>query len=135
MSIDADTEGSDATESDPDPETLGRTLGEAIAELPAYQEFEEAKAAVEADDRLQEQIRAFERRREEFGAARARGETDEEDVAELKRAQEELHAHPKMSAYLDAKSQLQTRLESVNEAVSEPLVVDFGGEAGGCCQE
>jgi cell fate (sporulation/competence/biofilm development) regulator YlbF (YheA/YmcA/DUF963 family) len=42
---------------------------------------------------------------------------------------------PKMATYLDAQEALQDRLESVNEAISEPLAVDFGGEAGGCCQD
>jgi cell fate (sporulation/competence/biofilm development) regulator YlbF (YheA/YmcA/DUF963 family) len=40
-----------------------------------------------------------------------------------------------MAEYLEAQSELQDRLESVNEAISDPLAVDFGGEAGGCCQD
>jgi cell fate (sporulation/competence/biofilm development) regulator YlbF (YheA/YmcA/DUF963 family) len=40
-----------------------------------------------------------------------------------------------MAEYLEAQAALQERLETVNEAISEPLAVDFGGEAGGCCQD
>jgi cell fate (sporulation/competence/biofilm development) regulator YlbF (YheA/YmcA/DUF963 family) len=40
-----------------------------------------------------------------------------------------------MAEYLEAQAALQDRLETVNEAISEPLAVDFGGEAGGCCQD
>jgi len=40
-----------------------------------------------------------------------------------------------MEEYLDAQEELQNKLEAVNKAISEPLAVDFGGEAGGCCQD
>lgn len=116
-------------------ETLGRELGEAIAESPIYEEFEAARAAVEDDERLQERIEAFEERRRAFAIARESGDATREDLRELKRAQEELHAEPLMAEYLEARERLQDRLEAVNRAVSEPLSVDFGGEAGGCCHD
>jgi cell fate (sporulation/competence/biofilm development) regulator YlbF (YheA/YmcA/DUF963 family) len=40
-----------------------------------------------------------------------------------------------MREFLDAQDALSETLEAVNEAISEPLAVDFGGEAGGCCQD
>jgi len=42
---------------------------------------------------------------------------------------------PVMEEYLNAQEALQSQLESVNRAISEPLAVDFGGEAGGCCHD
>ncbi|MFB6135634.1 MAG: YlbF family regulator [Halobacteriaceae archaeon] len=116
-------------------EELGRELGERIADLPEYEAFEEAKREVEAADGLQSEISEFEQLRQEFMLAQQTGEATQEDVEELKRAQRELHGHPKMAAYLEAKEELQDRLEAVNEAVSDPLEVDFGGEAGGCCHD
>ncbi len=116
-------------------EELGRELGERIAELPEYRAFEEAKAAVESDDELQEQIAKFERLREEYALARQRGEAGREDVAELQQVQQDLHDQPLMAEYLEAKDALTERLEAVNRAISEPLAVDFGGEAGGCCRD
>ncbi|MFB6218514.1 MAG: YlbF family regulator [Halobacteriaceae archaeon] len=116
-------------------EELGRELGDAIADLPEYEAFAEAKAAVEADPDTQEKIREFEQLRSEFAAARQAGEATQADVAELERAQRELHAEPTMAEFVEAKERLQERLEAVNEAISEPLAVDFGGEAGGCCQD
>lgn len=116
-------------------ESLGRELGEAIAETPEYEAFEEAKAAVEADDETQEKIQEFERLREEFMVARQTGQATEEDMRTVQRVQRELHGMPKMADYLAAQEDLQTRLEAVNEAISDPLAVDFGGEAGGCCQD
>jgi cell fate (sporulation/competence/biofilm development) regulator YlbF (YheA/YmcA/DUF963 family) len=114
---------------------LGRNLGEAIAETPEYEAFEEAKSDVEADDAVQSQIAAFHAVRDEYMQARQAGEASQELVREVQSAQKELHAMPKMAAYLDAQEALQDRLESVNEAISEPLAVDFGGEAGGCCHD
>jgi cell fate (sporulation/competence/biofilm development) regulator YlbF (YheA/YmcA/DUF963 family) len=132
MSIDQDIADTEAT---PDVDALGSQLGEAIAELPAYREFEEARQVVRENDDLQEQIDAFEERRQEFMLARQSGEATQDDMLSLQQAQQELHDHPDMSRFLDAKSQLQDRLEDVNKAISEPLAVDFGGEAGGCCQD
>lgn len=132
MSIDQDVAGNEAT---PDVDALGRKLGDAIAELPEYREFEEARQIVRKNDDLQEEIDSFEERRQEFMLARQSGEASQEDMVELQRAQQELHDHPDMSRFLAAKSELQDRLEAVNEAISEPLAVDFGGEAGGCCQD
>lgn len=67
--------------------------------------------------------------------ARQAGEATEEGLKRVQRAQEDLHSKPKMATYLAAQEELQERLETLNEAISEPLTVDFGGEAGGCCQD
>ena len=116
-------------------EDLGHDLGEAIAETPEYEAFEQAKAAVEADDEVQSQIAEFHAVRDRYMQARQTGGATQDLVREVQSAQEKLHSMPKMADYLDAQEALQERLESVNEAISEPLAVDFGGEAGGCCQD
>jgi len=116
-------------------EELGRELGEEIAETPEYRAFEEAKAAVEADEEAQERISEFEQLREEFMFARQAGQATQEDLEEVQRTQEELHSLPVMESYLDAQEELTARLEDVNRAISAPLDVDFGGEAGGCCRD
>ncbi len=116
-------------------EDLGRELGEAITDLPEYRTFEETKAAVEDSDEAQELIAEYERKREEFMMARQAGEASQSDMAELQRAQRELHDVPVMAEYLEAQAELEARLERVNEAISEPLALDFGESAGGCCQD
>jgi cell fate (sporulation/competence/biofilm development) regulator YlbF (YheA/YmcA/DUF963 family) len=116
-------------------EQLGRELGEAITELPEYEAFEDAKAAVQADDEVQAAIGEFERLRQEFMTARQTGRADQEQLEQVQQAQQELHSMPVMADYLDAQDELQERLERVNEAISGPLAVDFGGEAGGCCHD
>lgn len=132
MSIDQDVAGS---ESGQDVEALGRELGAAIADLPVYGEFEEARQTVRQNEELQAQIDEFEERRQEFMLARQQGEASQEDMVDIQRAQQELHDHPDMARFLAAKSELQDHLEDINRAISEPLAVDFGGEAGGCCQD
>ena len=114
---------------------LGRKLGEAIAETPEYETFEAAKDAVEKSDQAQELIGEFEGKREEFLMARQAGDATQADLAELQRAQRELHSVPEMAEYLEAQAELNARLERVNDAISEPLVMDFGESAGGCCQD
>lgn len=116
-------------------ESLGRELGEAIAETPEYRTFEEKRAAVQDDDEVQELIANFEQMREKFMLARQSDTATQADLRSVQRAQQELHEKPEMAAFLDAQAELQSRLKAVNEAVSEPLVVDFGGEAGGCCHD
>lgn len=132
MSVDQDVAPAEDT---PDIETLGEELGAAIAELPEYERFEDARDAVKDHDDLQDQIAEFEQQRREFAQARQAGDAAQDAMRELQRTQQELHNHPTMSEFLDAKSALQDRLETVNEAISAPLSVDFGGEAGGCCQD
>jgi cell fate (sporulation/competence/biofilm development) regulator YlbF (YheA/YmcA/DUF963 family) len=116
-------------------EDIGEELGEAITNLPEYEAFEEAKAAVEADEETQEMIDDFEAQRREFMLARQSGDATEKDLRELQRAQQELHSVPVMAEYLEAQEELEDRLEAVNEAISEPLALDFGESAGGCCQD
>ncbi|WP_416839814.1 YlbF family regulator [Haloferax sp. DFSO52] len=116
-------------------EELGRELGEAIAAHPKYEQYEEAKAAVEADDEAQELIAEFSQLREEFNVARQMGEATQEGLQKVQAAQDELHSLPVMEAYLLAQAEMVGELEKVNEAISEPLAVDFGGEAGGCCND
>jgi cell fate (sporulation/competence/biofilm development) regulator YlbF (YheA/YmcA/DUF963 family) len=114
---------------------LAEELGEAITELPAYEAFVEAKAAIQADPELQREMESFERLREEFLMARETGTASNEDLRELQAAQEELHDDPKMTAYLRAKSDIELRLQEIDHIISEPLDVEFGQTAGGCCQD
>lgn len=116
-------------------EELGRELGTAIAESPEYRAFEEARTAVENDPDCQEQIAEFEQLRQEFLAARQLGTATEADIDEVSRVQARLHDLPVMRTYLEAQEALTDRLAAVNEAISDPLAVDFGGEAGGCCHD
>ncbi|MFP8956244.1 YlbF family regulator [Natrialbaceae archaeon A-CW3] len=120
---------------EPDVEALGAALGDAITDLPEYEAFEAAQRAVEDDPDVQAKISEFERIRQEFMMARQTGTASQADLEELQSTQEELHAMEPMAEFLTAKSELAQRLESINRAISEPLAVDFGGEAGGCCQD
>ena len=114
---------------------LAEELGETITRLPAYEAFLEAKEAIQSDPELQREMQAFENLREEFLMAREAGTASNDDLRELQAAQEELHANPKMSAYLQAKSDIELRLQEIDHIISEPLEVEFGQTAGGCCQE
>ncbi len=114
---------------------LAAEFGEAITEMPVYRRFAEAKEAVESNEEAQERIETFESVREDFMLARQTGQADEEDLRELQAAQEELHDLDVMSDYLAAQSELELRLQELNELVSEELVVDFGEKAGGCCED
>lgn len=114
---------------------LGRELGTAITSLPEYERFVDAKAAVEESEEAQAKIEEFESVREEFMLARKTGEATQEDLEELQATQSELHDIPVMAEYLEAQAELDARLEAVNEAISDQLVVDFGEEAGACCHD
>jgi cell fate (sporulation/competence/biofilm development) regulator YlbF (YheA/YmcA/DUF963 family) len=129
-----ETPAEESTDAD-DVDALARELGAAIAETPEYEAFEAKSTAVEESDEAQERIEEFEQRRQEFMMARQTGEVTQDDMTDLKRAQQELHEMPVMSEFLAAREQLVDRLEELNEAISAPLTVDFGEEAGGCCQD
>jgi cell fate (sporulation/competence/biofilm development) regulator YlbF (YheA/YmcA/DUF963 family) len=135
MSLEPEAESVESEAAGDDVEALATQLGEAIAETPAYRKFREKKEAVEADEQAQEQIQEFERIREEYMMARETGQATQEDLRELQSAQEELHSIPVMREFLQAQNELELRLQAVNEHISEPLAVDFGEKAGGCCQD
>jgi len=116
-------------------EDLGRELGERIARTPEYERFEEAREAVQRDEEVQAKIDEFEQVRAEFMQARETGQATNSGLREVQAKQDELHSMPVMREFLDAQDELTDTLETVNEAISEPLAVDFGGEAGGCCQD
>ncbi|MFB6095779.1 MAG: YlbF family regulator [Haloferacaceae archaeon] len=117
------------------PEEIGRELGEQIAQIPEYEAFAAAKERVENDEPTQEKVQEFEQTREEFMVLRQTGNATQEDLQELQQLQEELHEMPLMAEYLEAQERLQERLTAINDAISDPLAVDFGGEAGGCCND
>lgn len=131
MSVDIPAE----TDTDDRVDDLATRLGEAIAELPEYQRFLDAKERVEESEAAQEKIREFEQVRQEFLLARQTGDATQQDVRELQAAQEDLNEVPEMADYLAAQSELELRLADLDERISEPLAVDFGETAGGCCQE
>ena len=128
-------ESESPAESDQTVEEMARELGEAITEMPAYQTFLEKKDAVEADEEAQEQIEEFEQIREEYMMARQTGQAGQEDLRELQQAQEKLHSIPVMSEFLEAQNDLELRLQALNEHISDPLALDFGEKAGGCCND
>jgi cell fate (sporulation/competence/biofilm development) regulator YlbF (YheA/YmcA/DUF963 family) len=131
MSVDSDT----TADTDDSVEDLARKLGDAIAELPEYERFLEKQDAVEADEQTQEKIAEFEEVREQYMLARQRGEATREDLREMQEAQQELHEIPVMREYLQAENDLELRLQALNEYVSDPLDIDFGEKAGGCCED
>ena len=131
MSIETDAPATDTDSV----EALARELGEAITEMPEYETFAEAKAAVEADEEAQEAIQEFEQIREEYMMARQTGKATQDDLRTLQQAQEDLHDIPVMSEFLQAQNDLELRLQALNEHISDPLDVDFGEKAGGCCQD
>ncbi|MFB6179297.1 MAG: YlbF family regulator [Halorientalis sp.] len=131
MSI--DTESPESSESKVD--ELSRELGDAIAEMPAYEAFAESKAAVEESEQAQAKIQEFEQFREEFMLARQTGEATQEDLRTLQEKQEALHDIPVMSEFLQAQNELELRLQEINEEISAPLSIDFGQKAGGCCED
>lgn len=135
MSVETEADAENETADQSHVEQLGQELGEAITETPEYQRFEETKAAVEEDDEAQEKVKEFEQIRQEFMLARQSGEATQDDVRNVQQTQQELHSLPVMAEYLDAQEELETKLEAVNEAISEPLAVDFGQQAGGCCED
>jgi cell fate (sporulation/competence/biofilm development) regulator YlbF (YheA/YmcA/DUF963 family) len=116
-------------------EDLGRELGDAIADMPAYERFAEAKAAVEENEDAQREIEKFEQRRQEFMMMRQTGDASQADLEALQDAQEELHEMPVMAEFVEAQQELDAKLAAINDAISEPLAIDFGQEAGGCCED
>ena len=134
MSIESTPEG-DADQPAARATELASELGDAITDLPAYRKFAEAKDAVENDEEAQQKIEEFEQKREEFMLARQTGNATNEDLRDLQATQQELHEIPVMADYLEAQSELELQLQELNEIVSEPLAVDFGEKAGGCCQD
>jgi len=132
MSIETEPAGSTPSER---VDELADALGGAITDLQVYDRYEEAKAAVEANEDAQERIREFEQLRQEFAMARQTGKATQEDLAELQAAQERLHEIQVMEEYLAVQSELELRLQELNERISEHLLVDFGEKAGGCCAD
>ncbi|MFB6168931.1 MAG: YlbF family regulator [Haloferacaceae archaeon] len=124
-----------ATAHEDDPVALAQALGTALASSPEHEAFVEAEAAVEADEEAQRRIAEFERKRSAFVADRERGEATRGDLEELERLQSELHEIAVVAEYLEAKAELEATLDAVDDAISAPLAVDFGGEAGGCCMD
>lgn len=114
---------------------LATELGETLADLPEHEAYVEAEEAVRESEAVQEAISSFNEQRREFAHARQTGDATEEDLEALQAAQRELHSMPVMAEYLEAQEQLQGTLGAVEAALSDPLAVEFGETAGGCCQD
>lgn len=114
---------------------LASVLGAAITDLEEYQAFQDARSGVSNSEAATEALAEFREIREEFLLARQTGDATETDLQRLQAARDDLEAVPVMAEFLAAQSALEERLAALNEAISEPLAVDFGERAGGCCQE
>lgn len=118
-----------------DVEDLGSALGAAIEELPEYQAFQAAQQAVESSTEAQQKIEEFESKRESLMVAKQLGNATQDDVAELRAIQDELHAIPVMEDFLEAQQELDERLAALNTAISNDLEIDFASQAGSCCHD
>ena len=116
-------------------EDVASDLGEAIAETPEHEAFEDARQAVQESEEAQAKIEEFESTRQEFMLARQSGEATQADLQELQGTQQELHSIPVMADFLEAQNELQARLEALDDAISAPLALDFGDNIGGCCND
>ncbi|PSP73031.1 regulator [Halobacteriales archaeon QS_3_64_16] len=116
-------------------EDMASELGQAIAETPEHERFEETRRAVQESEEAQAKIEEFESTRQEFMLARQSGEATQEDLQELQGTQQELHSIPVMADFLEAQNELQARLEALDDAISTPLALDFGDNIGGCCND
>ena len=116
-------------------EDVASDLGEAIAETPEHEAFEDARQAVQESEEAQVKIEEFEFTRQEFMLARQSGEATQADLQELQGTQQELHSIPVMADFLEAQNELQARLEALDDAISAPLALDFGDNIGGCCND
>ncbi|WP_122090699.1 YlbF family regulator [Halalkalicoccus subterraneus] len=131
MSVETEPTVAEAT----DIEGIAGELGELIARSEEYEAYEAAQKQVKESEHAQGKIDEFESLRQEFMLARQTGDATQEDLQKLQQAQGELHDIPVMAEYLEAQAELDAKLEALNEAISEPLSVDFGEQAGGCCQD
>ncbi|QSG14291.1 YlbF family regulator [Halapricum desulfuricans] len=130
MSIDTETPTTDT-----DADRLARELGDAITSLPEYQAYLDAKSEVESDREAQERIEEFEQVREEYLVARQTNQAEDSDKQALTDAKRRLHALPVMKTYLRKQAALENRLQELDDLISQPLAVDFGEQAGSCCQD
>jgi cell fate (sporulation/competence/biofilm development) regulator YlbF (YheA/YmcA/DUF963 family) len=133
MSIDAEVDA--GTVGETSVESLAGELGAAIAATPEHERFEETRRTVQESEETQAKIEEFEQVRQEFMMARQTGDATQEDLQEVQRTQQELHAMPVMAEFLEAQSDLETRLETVNDTISASLTLDFGDNVGGCCND
>ena len=124
--------GSDLSSQSSEIETFGKLLGESISNLPEYKEYEQSRAEVKNDSEAQELINEFEKQRQLFIIKRASGEATKEDLEKVRDSQEKLNNLPVMVHFLATQEKLSTRLEEVNEHISESLSIDFGDQIGGC---
>lgn len=134
MSIETDVEAK-TTDGAAGVEEIAGDLGTAIANTAEHEAFEEARRAVQESEKAQAKIEEFEGKREQFMLARQSGSATQEDLQDLQRTQQELHAIPVMAEFLEAQNELEARLEAVNDVISAPLALDFGDNVGGCCND
>jgi cell fate (sporulation/competence/biofilm development) regulator YlbF (YheA/YmcA/DUF963 family) len=116
-------------------EDMAGELGQAIAETPEHERFEDTRRAVQESEEAQAKIEEFESTRQEFMLARQSGEATQADLQELQQTQQELHSISVMADFLEAQNELQARLEALDDAISAPLALDFGDNIGGCCND
>ncbi len=111
-------------------------VARAIGESGAFQAFEVAQEALEADATLTERLAAFQIREQELRLARAWGGADPDEVAATEREWKDLSSQPVLAAHLAARDDLLALLREVATAISEGVGLDYGeacAPAGGCC--
>lgn len=111
-------------------------LARAIADSPAFREFERANKALEADAELTGRIAAFQLREQELRLSRSWGGADPEDEKALEREWQDLSSQPAFAAGIAARDALLALLRDVAGAITDGVGIDYGAAcapAGGCC--
>ncbi|WP_254533293.1 YlbF family regulator [Natrinema gelatinilyticum] len=118
-----------------DVSSLASRLGAAIADMPEYQRFLETQMAVQNSEEAQQKISEFEQAHESYMLSRQSGSVSQDQIQRLQNLQSELNSIPVMAEHLEAQAALEARLTELNDVISEPLSIDFGQKAGGCCED
>jgi cell fate (sporulation/competence/biofilm development) regulator YlbF (YheA/YmcA/DUF963 family) len=123
------------------PMELAEQLGEAILASDEYKYYTGAKEAMDNSNEANNLVETFQDRQQSLRDSQLTGrKVTQEQIDELRAHQRTMLDNPEISAYLEAKKNVDTLLAAVNEVISRVTGMESGGHShgaggcgGGCC--
>lgn len=111
-----------------------KTFAEALAEMPEFQQFEEAAMAYRKDFDALQSVRLFQEKQRSLQMLQQLDLLKDDELAELKRMRQAMMDQPSVRAYVEAQDALMLLCQAATQELSQIIDLDFARAcAPGCC--
>lgn len=114
--------------------SVARDFAAALAETPQFKAFEQAADRFQQDQEAQQITQAYQQKQHALRALLMLNAVSKEEQAELERLHDLFVTHPMVQAYFEAQTELIALCQTLGDALSQAIGLNYAAACGvSCC--